>query len=502
MTITSDFASTAAKPSTSGMGRISLKAGKWLRESRGISPETLAKMPVDSGTEFFPECGEKLPCIRFLYPQGWKARSYPDKHHVSGGDLHREFWNLAAVLKANPERVYIVEGEPDALALVEVGIPSSQVLAAHGAKDKPTEGDPFEYAGYAYVKEALEAGLCRVKQFIWCGDEDAAGLLLREDMMKMLGAPRFHFINWPEGIKDANDMLLKDGPEDLLDRVTKGSLPWPIEDIYRLSKLPEPAPMVLWEPGFVEWERKIMLSPRTLSVVTGHPGHGKTAVWAQIWYNIVRTYCIPICVATFETRPKPHMRRQLRTLFHGGLRECEQDDEMRRQADAWIDEMYLWLVHSTAQPTLEWLLEKAEAAVIRHGCRIIQIDPWNRLEASRAAGEREDEYVGRCLRRLHQFANDFNCHVQVLAHPSKMEGNRRGHAPMLEDIAGAKHWDNMPDQGFTVHRPNMYDGEKQITEAVLYHRKARFEELGRPCKLGIDYDKKTGKFKSVDYDIR
>jgi hypothetical protein len=27
-----------------------------------------------------------------------------------------------------------------------------------------------------------------------------------------------------------------------------------------------------------------------------------------------------------------------------------------------------------------------------------------------------------------------------------------GQAPQLEDIAGAKHWDNMPDQGFTVHR--------------------------------------------------
>jgi hypothetical protein len=30
--------------------------------------------------------------------------------------------------------------------------------------------------------------------------------------------------------------------------------------------------MVLWKPGFPEWERKIMLAPRTLSVVTGHPG--------------------------------------------------------------------------------------------------------------------------------------------------------------------------------------------------------------------------------------
>jgi len=29
--------------------------------------------------------------------------------------------------------------------------------------------------------------------------------------------------------------------------------------------------MVLWKPGFPEWESKIMLAPGTLSVVTGHP---------------------------------------------------------------------------------------------------------------------------------------------------------------------------------------------------------------------------------------
>jgi len=44
-----------------------------------------------------------------------------------------------------------------------------------------------------------------------------------------------------------------------------------------------PTPMVLWKPGFPEWERKIMLASRTLSVITGHPGHGKIVPWTQIW---------------------------------------------------------------------------------------------------------------------------------------------------------------------------------------------------------------------------
>jgi twinkle protein len=84
---------------------------------------------------------------------------------------------------------------------------------------------------------------------------------------------------------------------------------------------------------------------------------------------------------------------------------------------------------------------------------------------------------------------------------AKMEGTRRGQAPQLEDIAGAKHWDNLPDQGFTVHRPKMYEKGTIKTEAILYHRKARFEELGYPCKLGLGYLLKKGAYKSLDYEI-
>jgi twinkle protein len=471
----------------------------WLESKRGLSPATLAQMDVASGTAYFPDAEAKKPAIFFKYGDGWKARAWPDKHFVSGGGFKRSFWNLERVLQGKSDTVFIVEGELDACSLVEARIPVSQVLAAHGAKDKPTEGDPKELAGYAYVDEALEAGLAKVKKFVWCGDADSAGRILREDMVKLLGAARFWFVEWPEGIKDANDMLLKDGAEALRELVSDGALPWPVNGLYRLSELPEPAPMTLWDPGFTEWERKIRLAPRTLSVVTGHPGMGKTALLNQIWFNIVHRYDVIFCGASFETRPKPHIRRQIRSLLMGKL-ERDLSDEERATADRWINDRYLFLVHPDQRPTLQWFLDMAEVAVIRHGARIVQIDPWNRLEGSRSGNESETDYIGRCLRTLHQFANDMNCHVQILAHPSKMDGARRGQPPMLEDISGSRNWDNMVDQGFVVHRPKMFEKGEMKTEATFYCRKARFEELGHPCKLNLDYRPKEGKYVSVDYD--
>ena len=63
----------------------------------------------------------------------------------------------------------------------------------------------------------------------------------------------------------------------------------------------------------------------------------------------------------------------------------------------------------------------------------------------------------------------------------------------------SKRWDRV-DAGCTVHRPKLYEKDAQKTEALLYCRKARFEELGRPCKLGINYMIKEGKFRSIDFD--
>jgi twinkle protein len=477
--------------------KISAEAVAWAK-GRGISAETLGALGVGSGTAFFPDAGAKQPALFFRYAEGWKARAFPEKHFVASKGFKLAFWNLENVIGS--KEVFIVEGELDACALVEAGVPANRVLSVpNGAKERPADA-PQDQRGYDYAREALAVGLKDAKRFVWCGDTDGPGRALRADMARILGAARFWFVEWPEGRKDANDFLLTDGPQALHDIVTEGALQWPIDGLFRLSEMPEPAPLALWRPGFDEWESKVLLAPRTLSVVTGHPGHGKTVLWQQIWFQVVKHYGIAGCFASFETRAKPHIRRQIRTLLSGKLENAMSDQE-KAKADAWIDERYLFLAHPEQRPTLDWFLDMAEVAIVRHGARIVQLDPWNRLEGSRGRDESETEYIGRCLRSLHGFAHDMNCHVQIVAHPAKMDSARRGTAPGLEDISGSKNWENMVDQGFVVHRPEVFDGVNRKTEAVLYHRKARFEELGYPCKLQMNYQLQDGRYVSADYKI-
>lgn len=494
-TAQNSIAGTAATAEALGPGAV-----EWAKSKRQISRETLELLGVGSGTAFFPELGRKSGGVYFPYPGGRKWRAIPDKAFVADKGIKLTFWNLDRVLARNPDDVFICEGELDACALVEAGVPYNQVLSVpNGAKERPAD-DPKDQRGYAYVEAALQAGLNRAKRFIWCGDADGPGHSLRADMVRILGAARFWFVDWPEDCKDANDYLRGASPQDLHDRVTEGAKQWPVAGLYKLSELPEPPKLTLWRPGFDEWESKIMLAPRTLSVVTGHPGHGKTQLWQQIWFQVVRAYGVVACMASFETRAKPHIRRQLRTLLTGKL-ERDMDEAEKRQADQWIEDRYLFLSHPDQRPTLDWFMDMAEIAVVRHGARIIQVDPWNRLEASRGRDESETEYIGRCLRTLHVFAHDMNCHVQILAHPAKMDSARKSQAPMLEDISGSKNWDNMVDQGFAVHRPELFDGAERKTETALYQRKSRFDELGYPCKLMLDFKINEGRYVSTDYAV-
>lgn len=465
-------------------------------KARGISQATLERLGVGSGMVFFPDIGKQAEAFVFDYGGRWKARSVQGKSFVAEKGFKLGFWNIEAVLRSSPKAVYITEGEFDACALVEAGIGADQVLSVpNGAVER---SEKTETRGFGYVEEALRAGLNRAQRFVWCGDSDGPGLALRDDMARVLGAARLWFVNWPEGCKDANDLLRTDGPVAVRELVTDGALQWPVQGLYRLDELPEPAPLPLWLPGFPEWENKVRLAPRTLSVVTGHPGHGKTIFWGQVWFQVVQRENFPICIASFETRPKPHHRRQLRTLFCGRLERDLYDEDVRR-ADAWINDHYHFIVHPEQRPTLEWILDMAEVAIVRHGAKVIQIDPWNRIEAARTRDETETEYIGRCLRNFHVFANDMNCHVQVVAHPAKMDSQRRGRPPDMEDISGSKNWDNMVDQGFVVHRPEIFDGTNRKTEALLFHRKVRFDELGYACKLAMNFDLTTGRYVSTDY---
>jgi len=68
----------------------------------------------------------------------------------------------------------------------------------------------------------------------------------------------------------------------------------------------------------------------------------------------------------------------------------------------------------------------------------------------------------------------------------------------LEDISGSKHWDNVPDQGFVVHRKEFHTPEgKRLYDVSLMQAKAREEELGYVCRIPMRLNPKTQRFECI-----
>lgn len=471
---------------------------------RKISKQTLEAFGAASGTMVMRELG-KTEVICLPYKRGdavvnVKYRSFPVKKFSmkEGGELR--FWNLDSVLKGDGKIAYVFEGEMDGLAAFEAGIPASQILSVpNGAPEKPSD-DPDENGRYAFVTAALAEGLGKVEKIVLAIDMDGPGRALRQDLARIFGAARCHFVDFPNA-KDANEYLEKTSPGELLDLLEGEAKEWPVAGIYRMSELPEPAPIQTWDPGYPEWESKLLYAPGTLCALTGSPGHGKTLLGMQLLFNVALRHHVKIAVASFETNPKPHHRRNLRQ-FMVGKSQHEMTDTEIVLADRWIEEHFVWINHPQSKPTFSWFLDMAEVAVIRHRAQIIQVDPFNKLEWDRPGQERETDWIRDRLNEAMQFAKEFRVLFQIVCHPAKShEGRTRQRRIELEDCAGSKHWDNIVDQGLSVFRPKVFENGQRKTEAVLYHLKARFEELGHECALKMNYDLKTRRYKSVDYDL-
>jgi twinkle protein len=104
--------------------------------------------------------------------------------------------------------------------------------------------------------------------------------------------------------------------------------------------------------------------------------------------------------------------------------------------------------------------------------------------------------VAWALSELRLFAVQKNCHSMIIAHPAKRDAKFRDRVPFLEDVSGSKNWDNMPDQGFVVHREKFWDPktDARLYDATLYQLKAREEELGYPCRIDMRLNPKTQRF--------
>lgn len=459
-----------------------------------------AQQQPDGATAILPAMNGNV--IVFPFIDGGKAVG--EKYRAPGKKFwqrvggRKTFWNADCMddpaLEAGTKALIITEGEIDALTAIDCGfhttvsVPDGALPVREGEDpENLDDSNPDDDASGKFQfcfnnRDRLK----RIQRFILAVDNDPPGQRLRAELLRRLGAARCSFVAYPDGCKDLNDVRMKCGPDEVV-RVLMDAKAYPVKGVYQLSDYPEVDEPRTYSTGWPELDEYLRLWLGELLVVTGIPGHGKSTWTMNMCVNLARNHGFTIAVASFEIPTVPALRFKLR-LAASGVSAANWNRETVSQADRFIQDHFVFI---DADPTgemdedmtLEWLLERASDAVIRHGIKVLVIDPWNEVEHSRPKNESETQYVNRALRQIRRFALRHHVLAIVVAHPTKDVGKGgEARTPTLYDIEGSAAWYNKPDHGVVIDVP-----DPSLNETVVLVKKARFSWSGKKGEMALEY---------------
>lgn len=467
------------------------KHTQWL-EARGLDPELAEKF----GLHTRPDAEGHWLAIPYLengQAVNHKYRLTSEKRHRMDAGAPLALWNADCLsdptVRNGQAPLVITEGEWDALAAIQAGFQFA-VSVPNGAPGKPTE-DLESAKRYEWV-DRHASDLAAVKEFVIAADADQAGYNLAADLVALLGAERCRFIQYPFPCKDLNEVLKDYGPQKVVELITTAK-PYPVKGLYRPSDFPERGEVRAYPVGVEPLRDLIHIVPGTLTVLTGYSNMGKSTLMSSIAaFALERNF--PVCMASFETDVKPILIDSLRMA----LLRCDKN-ELARADTAEVDkllEQRLTLISQTIDEDVEMDLDEflrlARLAVVRHGAKMIVLDPWNEMEHRRRKDESETDYIGRAIRSIKRFAKQNDVAFWLVAHPSKPERGTNK-IPGLYEISGSANFANKADYGITYHRP-----DPKENRAIIRVTKVRMGLPGRRDEVEATFDFRTSEFRTLN----
>jgi twinkle protein len=424
----------------------------WLEQVRKLDGALLDHMGV--GVRSIPGLGE---AAAFAYrkdgkPYAGKFRAVDRKDWRSTQGVSRGLYNEDC-LKSETGPVVITEGEIDCLSVMQVGYTRSVSL--------PDGWNPDGTKRECLIE--AEPMLRTSPYVIVAGDNDEAGRSLPKAVANILLGHDVRFVTWPDDCKDANDVLVRHG-EAVLGKCLLDAKRIDPEGgfITGISDLPPMPERRVLRMGTSPFDHVLAFEVGAMSVGTGTPGAGKSTFSTFAAYHVAMHENIRVGMLAFETHPyriRDHLARLKEGKPWGDMNGIE-----REGCAAFLDRHFR-IVHRTFEDRMHnigWLKDMIYTLAVRDNCKLILVDPWNELEHLPEPGESMTAYINFALQQIRKWAEQFDTHICVIAHPRKMNTEGKPRAPTGYDIADSAAFFNKPSLGFSVHHDETDDGEKFV----------------------------------------
>jgi twinkle protein len=469
-------------------------------EKRGIPANVVQRNQISAAKVWMPQVEAEVDCIQFpVIRKGEvvniKSRD-AQKNFKQESGAERVLYGMDDV---TGDTMIIVEGEIDKLS-VEVAGFLNCVSVPDGAPSPTTKN----YASKFEFLENCEEFLKGIKKVILAVDNDEPGKVLEEELARRLGREKCERTVWPEGCKDANEVLVKCG-RDKLRECIKMARPYPLVGIFEVTDIYSDIQTLYRNglqkgalPGWPSVNELYSVRTGEWSLVTGIPGSGKSEWLDAMLVNLARDEGWKFALFSPENSPLQRHFAKLAEKFIGKpFSEHRYVERMKphelEKACKWVHRHFIFLNPPDDELTVEAVIDKARSAVLRHGINGIVIDPWNELDHSRPPGLSETEYISQCLTRIRRFARECNLHVWLVAHPTKLQKDKvtgTYPVPTPYDVSGSSHWRNKADYCIAVHR-ELKEGNKEVE---VHIQKVRFKEIGKVGVAVLEYKSASGRY--------
>ena len=373
----------------------------------------------------------------------------------------------------------IFEGEIDAMSGHEAGIPNC-VSVPSGAEDMTWLDTCYEW-------------LQQYKSIYLYGDNDEPGKEMIRKLTVKLSDHRLHIVEHP--YKDCNELLYRDGAEAVR-AAYDAAKEIPIHGLISLADVKpldiKNIPSVKSNiPGLDSRTGGFLMGD--LSVWTGKRGEGKSTLLGQMMLESVNEG-EKVCVYSGELRPDRFQywvnlqaagKSNISSYYDAnkGREVFYIEREKLEQIREWYSGKFWLYDNSICEDTEETsILKVFEYAAKRYDCRVFMVD--NLMTARYNTNNEANYYRAQSsfVGQLVEFANRFNVHVHLVAHPRKTNG-----ALDNDDVSGTGDITNRAANVFALERLKEEDQAKYDCEVALKILKNRWE--GATGTIGLNFCK-------------
>lgn len=446
---------------------------------RGITKEIVDTLGITYGKEFLPQTGETEVCILFPYFYKGKLVNYKFRDEnknfklVSGARLVPFNFDYAInrLTQKTTKRLFIVEGEPD--AIVYSMCDKEAISVPNGANIKNNN--------LQWLTEVFD-DLIKIKdlEIVIATDNDEPGKKLRFDIRdRLINHFRISYVDFGEH-KDGNDYFKAVGNLNIE----------PIElkkpSIFRVKDSLEQI-QYFQQHGYPQGQsvmgiKKLFSQHRgEFTLMTGIPNHGKTSFTLNMASEHAITHQEKVGIISLEKSPLILSARLLEITSRKPIDKLSSLD-----TKLFFDDLNENVIISrpAGSVTEDVLFNEIEYMVGKYGVTSIILDPYSHVRLNKS---KEEDAIAEFLIRFSTACKDMNYHGLMVAHPRKMEKHGgKYQVPKPYDISGSHHFYNVPDNIFSF-----YKAEDRFE---LHVQKIREHYVGEPGIAYFQGDKDSGVF--------